>query len=638
MAAFRASGLQGEALVADVLRFVQDEVRYFSVSLGESSHRPKPPERTLAERLGDCKDKVMLLNALLGELGFRARPALVSTFRNRGLAEFPPGHDEFDHVITRLDLDGKAWYLDPTMTGQGLTLAGRGHYPFGLALVVGSGGSLEPVVEDPSHVSRLDFEQTWDHARPGSASTLRARMRATGLLAERWRAGVAVAGEQRTAENLASMYLRVMPTLRPVGTPRVTQDRQSNTFEIEQNFELPDAGRYAAGSLEVDLAAVELADVLAMVPQEARRRTPYMLDMPRVVESRVVVTTPQPLTFRAPAPQDLADRHLRLHHRTEITGNTLTVVRRIERMADEVAAADAEAFRTHVLKMRQQTGGTLRFALGDLAAMTPELQRAERRVAGMRGFRRDRLSEILMRNEYVRIADSQALTALAAGSRLEARARVSRAQASNLLGDFKTGLDDAEAALTIDATLEEALEAQGVALTGQGRLQEAIETFRKLNGTSRRGMALAWQGALELQLGRAAAAEQVLRQALDATGADEREFVLLWLFLAAEQQGVDKGRAAVAAHMDRADPARLPGALLRMLAGQQDEDSVLRLVKEKPEMERLNLAEAAFYIGRMKEVRGQSAEARRWYERAVDTGALPYREVTFAQLALARKP
>jgi hypothetical protein len=62
--AWRASTLKGDALVADVLRFVQDEVRYFSVSLGESSHRPKPAERTLTERMGDCKDKVVLLNTL----------------------------------------------------------------------------------------------------------------------------------------------------------------------------------------------------------------------------------------------------------------------------------------------------------------------------------------------------------------------------------------------------------------------------------------------------------------------------------------------------------------------------------------------------------------------------------------------
>ncbi|WP_204278447.1 hypothetical protein, partial [Enterobacter kobei] len=35
-----------EQQVAAALRFVQDEVRYFSASLGESSHRPKPAAKT----------------------------------------------------------------------------------------------------------------------------------------------------------------------------------------------------------------------------------------------------------------------------------------------------------------------------------------------------------------------------------------------------------------------------------------------------------------------------------------------------------------------------------------------------------------------------------------------------------------
>ena len=50
-AAWKARNLAPEVLVAEVLRFVQDDVRYFSMSLGESSHRPKPAARTLAERL-----------------------------------------------------------------------------------------------------------------------------------------------------------------------------------------------------------------------------------------------------------------------------------------------------------------------------------------------------------------------------------------------------------------------------------------------------------------------------------------------------------------------------------------------------------------------------------------------------------
>src|SRR5262245_7054521 len=46
---------QEERAVA-ALEFVQSEIRYFSVSLGESSHRPTQPDVVLKQRYGDCKD------------------------------------------------------------------------------------------------------------------------------------------------------------------------------------------------------------------------------------------------------------------------------------------------------------------------------------------------------------------------------------------------------------------------------------------------------------------------------------------------------------------------------------------------------------------------------------------------------
>ena len=52
-----------EDRVVAALEFVQSQIRYFSVSIGESSHRPTQPEVVLQRRYGDCKDKSLLLVA-----------------------------------------------------------------------------------------------------------------------------------------------------------------------------------------------------------------------------------------------------------------------------------------------------------------------------------------------------------------------------------------------------------------------------------------------------------------------------------------------------------------------------------------------------------------------------------------------
>ena len=231
--AWRAQNLPREQLAAVVLEAVQDEVRYFSLSLGESSHRPKAPALTFAERLGDCKDKVALLNAALQRLGFDAKPALVSLQRNRGIADYLPGHDQFDHVITRLELDGKVYWLDPTLQKQGRQLDTRGHSSYGIALVVApQGGALAKVEPPAGAIEGLEFDQTWDVSDLARAAQFTSVIRARGLAAEGWRNAVAAGGTERLAENIAGAWARMLPGLKSLGEPLVRDDRDSQPVRV----------------------------------------------------------------------------------------------------------------------------------------------------------------------------------------------------------------------------------------------------------------------------------------------------------------------------------------------------------------------------------------------------------------------
>lgn len=634
VAAFKQGGLAGEALVADVLRFVQDEVRYFSASLGESSHRPKPAERTLTERLGDCKDKVVLLNALLSELGFDAKPALVSMARNRGLANYLPSYDQFDHVVTRLDLDGSTYYLDPTMQGQGTRLASRGYFPYGRALIVGGRDALEEVGEPSYALNQLEFEQRWDLSVLNAPARLTTVLRAQGLIAEAWRNGVARNGYERVAEAMAGAHARIAPGLRATGTPQVKDDRDSNVFELVQTFEHPSPGKYSRGGIGLEFTAIELLDALTG-PPEATRQTPFYIDTPRVVQARIEVTGPRRLTLTPPAPAEINDRHFRFSSQAQVSGQTLSFEYRVERRADEVLPSDLMRFRENILRTRQQVNNRVRLALVDVQALMPELENIDRRRRASRGFREDTLHDIVLRNEIDHRLDSEVLEQLDRRSPLAAQVLASRAEAGNLLADFAGSLADADAALAIDPQSESALEARAVSLTGMGRDEEALADFARLSKSSRRGTALHWMGSIELLRQRPAEAEKHLRQAIDASDGEAREFALLWLYIAAEHQG-GRGRSAIAPYVDSADSKKLSGAILHYLDGRIDRDALLKQAGQQPKMERLNLAEAYFYIGQQLAARGQRDEALRWFQRTVETQAVPYREVTFARLELER--
>ncbi len=637
-AAFREKNLTGEALVSEVLRFVQDEVRYLSVSLGESSHRPKPPQQTLADLLGDCKDKTLLLTALLRELGFEARPALVSMHLNRGINAMAAAHDVFDHVITRLELNGRTWWLDGTIQGQGLDLATRGQWPYGSALVVGGGSTpvaLQAVAEPPAALGRLEFEQRWDYSKPGRPVPLQTVLRAHGSNAERWRGAAGAGGLEQVGQSLAAGMSRLVPGLKSLGPPELTDDRRANRLEIIQRFEAPDTARYERGSVEVDLTALELYDIFGN-PAETTRRTPYLLDIPKQVDSRIVVLTPLPTNQQATPPVlEVVDKHFRFSARIELQSTGLTVQRRFERREDAVQPADLVTWRENLTKARNALSGRSRLPLFENASLMPEFERIERRIRSARGWKADALGMMLLRMEAGRLVDTEALKRVEPGSALAGRMLAARAIQNNLLGDFKAGLADADAALAIKSTEAKALEARAVALLNQNQLEESLATMARITPEARTADISSMMGALQQHLGRHAEAERLLRHAVDNGSSELREYAVLWLYLAAESQA-GRGLAAVQTQLDTADSQKLTGALLQHLAGRLDAEAVLKVARAKPEMERLNMAEASFFIGQRLLVQGQREQALPWFKRTLETGATPYRELVYAQLELAR--
>ncbi|HEU5397424.1 MAG TPA: DUF3857 domain-containing protein [Verrucomicrobiae bacterium] len=132
--ALRRLGLGPEETVQRALEFVQTKVRYLGVEFGPNSYVPTDPAKVLQRRFGDCKDKAFLLCTLLQGLGFDASPVLVSAgFRQRLPVLLPAPHD-FDHVIVRVVVGRKTFWLDPTRSYQRGPMAERYRPRFGFGL------------------------------------------------------------------------------------------------------------------------------------------------------------------------------------------------------------------------------------------------------------------------------------------------------------------------------------------------------------------------------------------------------------------------------------------------------------------------------------------------------------------------
>lgn len=104
------------ARAAAALKLVQQEVRYIYVGLNGGNQSPASADLTWQRRYGDCKGKTVMLLALLDEMGIDAEPVMVSNLgADDGLDLRLPSPGQFDHVLVRATIDGKAYWLDGTL-------------------------------------------------------------------------------------------------------------------------------------------------------------------------------------------------------------------------------------------------------------------------------------------------------------------------------------------------------------------------------------------------------------------------------------------------------------------------------------------------------------------------------------------
>jgi transglutaminase-like putative cysteine protease len=95
-----------------VHRWVAQDFRYVSLSLGIAGFQPHPPSEVFANNYGDCKDKATFFVALMNRMGVTAYPVLLSS--SGGVIRTLPSGHQFDHMIAAVDRSGRRTYVDLT--------------------------------------------------------------------------------------------------------------------------------------------------------------------------------------------------------------------------------------------------------------------------------------------------------------------------------------------------------------------------------------------------------------------------------------------------------------------------------------------------------------------------------------------
>lgn len=140
-----------------VHRWIAQDIRYVSLSLGIGGYQPRPPASVLETQYGDCKDKATLFIALARRMGVKAYPVLLSS--GGGVERKMPALNQFDHMIAAVEKPGGGYtFLDLTaeLVPYGAVVPS---YQGEFGLVVKEDGSAEEITFplDPPSANRTEM-------------------------------------------------------------------------------------------------------------------------------------------------------------------------------------------------------------------------------------------------------------------------------------------------------------------------------------------------------------------------------------------------------------------------------------------------------------------------------------------------
>ncbi|WP_444959522.1 DUF3857 domain-containing transglutaminase family protein [Microbulbifer sp. VVAC002] len=273
--------------ISAALRFVQEEIRYLGIELGENSHKPRPASTTLRYRYGDCKDKTVLFLTLLKELGVDGYPALVNT--ETRLKDRIPSVRSFDHVISYFEFEDKEYWVDPTRSYQHGDLSSIFQPDYGKALILRPGTddlvNMEPDFAKYGVFVKDEFTVLDDGPATFTTTTVN-----YGKDAERQRQRLASNGRDQIQTEYLEFFEDYYPGIEVAALIELEDNPERNIFTSHEQYKLenfwedkPDRKRH-----EVDFYA-NIVSPWVSEPDDQDRHHPLALSYPEHIEQVIEI-------------------------------------------------------------------------------------------------------------------------------------------------------------------------------------------------------------------------------------------------------------------------------------------------------------------------------------------------------------
>lgn len=289
-----AAGDDPAKLVDLAVSAARDAVRYQSYSPGLLAMVPEDLSKVWHRRYGDCKEKALLLSWLLRESGIDAVPVLVNSGMGKALPKLLPGPGLFDHVVTRVALEGKELWIDATDLYRGGRPSTWTNLPYAWGLPLAKGASdLVPIPETPSGETYLKVKEQVKPDSKTRAVAMNITILSGGRRADWLRGLVDSQGMPGVQKFLKGFMETTRRGVELVDDPAFDDDREKNEITLQVNARVSQGVQqdpeYARD--RVLLAPFSFSGVLAGF-NEPKRKGPLSLGALDRIEHEIEVDHP----------------------------------------------------------------------------------------------------------------------------------------------------------------------------------------------------------------------------------------------------------------------------------------------------------------------------------------------------------
>lgn len=374
-AGIRESGGTLEEQALRALQYVQEKIRYTSISIGRGSHEPSDPDTVLQRRFGDCKDKSLLLVTILDYLDIEAGTALVDTSRGRALDHALPTPYAFNHAIVRAKIGDDLYWLDPTRTTTYSPLSPQNPADFERALMAdGSGADLEIIPRPATGTHQREVTMVFDVTEGLQApATLEMTTWFRGGLADVWRRAIARGSPEQRQLDYTNYIAGWYAGARSTAPVAIRDDRANNVIEIREYYSLPKAfsDDDGDGVLSFFLHADELYPYGESLSSSVRQ-APLALEYPINVRQNLIVHLPEAWPIKRETVK-VENRAFRYQGDIRYKDRKLEASYEYEALADHVTLEQLPQYEIDRARFYNDTGYSLTYdtTFAELSALAP---------------------------------------------------------------------------------------------------------------------------------------------------------------------------------------------------------------------------------------------------------------------------